>query len=447
MPPRTLSDWLAHIELMHPAAIEMGLERMLALRQRLGLAPSFPIIVVGGTNGKGSTCAMLEAMLAEAGYRVGCYTSPHLLSYHERVRIGRRDASDHALCESFAEVEQARGNGSLTYFEFGTLAAVNLFVRAAVDVAILEVGLGGRLDAVNAFDADCAVITSVDIDHVAYLGDTREAIGFEKAGIFRRGRPAVCADASPPVSLRAHAATIGAQLIEIGRDFDYVGDRLNWRFRRAGADPVVLPYPQLRGAFQLSNASAAIVALSQLRDRLPVPERALRNGLMKASVAGRFQVLRQYPTVIADVAHNPHAAAALAHNLKRSAGGGRSIAVFAMLADKDIDGVVEALKDHIDEWLVADIREPRGATAAHLARTLHAHGVSGCIGQFDRPALAYRHALEHLAAAGDEIIVFGSFHTVADVLREDLTAPVFGHTAFASTESSAERSPQGVLSV
>lgn len=434
MPPRTLSTWLSHIELMHPTIIEMGLERMWALKQRLGLAPSFPIIVVGGTNGKGSTCAMLEAMLAEAGYRVGCYTSPHLLSYHERVRIDRREASDQQLCGSFAEVEQARGDRSLTYFEFGTLAAMTLFVRAAVDVAILEVGLGGRLDAVNAFDADCAVITSVDIDHVAYLGDTREAIGFEKAGIFRRGRPAVCADASPPASLRAHAAAVGAELLEIGRDFDYLCGRLNWRFRRAGADPLVLPYPQLRGAFQLSNASAAIAALSQLRDRLPVPERALRNGLVNASLTGRFQVLRQHPTVIADVAHNPHAAAALACNLERSAGGGRSIAVFAMLADKDIDGVVEALKDHIDEWVVADIREPRGATAAHLARTLHAHGVGGWIGQFDRPALAYRHALEHVAAADDRIIVFGSFHTVADVLREELT-------------SSAKRSAQGVLSV
>ena len=447
MPPRTLSTWLAHIELMHPTIIEMGLERMLTLKQRLSLAPSFPIIVVGGTNGKGSTCAMLEAMLAEAGYRVGCYTSPHLLSYHERVRIDRREASDQELCESFAEVEQARGDRSLTYFEFGTLAAVTLFVRAAVDVAILEVGLGGRLDAVNVFDADCAVITSVDIDHVAYLGGTREAIGFEKAGIFRRGRPAVCADASPPASLRAHAAAVGAELLEIGRDFDYLCGRLNWRFRRTGADPVVLPYPQLRGAFQLSNASAAIAALSQLRDRLPVPERALRNGLVKASVAGRFQALRQHPTVIADVAHNPHAAAALAHNLERSAGGGRTIAVFAMLADKDIDGVVEALKDHIDEWLVADIREPRGATAAHLAQTLHAQGVSGCIGQFDRPALAYRHALEHVAAAGDRIIVFGSFHTVADVLREDLTSPAFGRTAIARADPPPERSDLGVLSV
>lgn len=429
MPPTTLSDWLAHIELMHPATIEMGLERMQALRQRLGLAPSFPIIVVGGTNGKGSTCAMLEAMLAEAGYRVGCYTSPHLLSYRERVRIDRHEASDQELCESFAEVEQARGDLTLTYFEFGTLAAVTLFVRAAVDVAILEVGLGGRLDAVNAFDADCAVITSVDIDHVAYLGNTREAIGFEKAGIFRCGRPAVCADASPPAGLRAHAAAVGAQLLEIGRDFDYVCGRLNWRFRRAGADPVVLPYPQLRGAFQLSNASAAIAALSQLRDRLPVPECALREGLVSASVAGRFQILRQDPTVIADVAHNPHAAAALAGNLERSsAGGGRTIAVFAMLADKDVDGVVEALKHHIDKWVVADIREPGGATAAHLARTLHAHGVGACIGQFERPALAYRHALEHVATADDRIIVFGSFRTVADVLRAEAATPAFGQS-------------------
>lgn len=421
MPPMTLNDWLARIEVMHPTVVEMGLERVQAVKLRLGLAPSFPIIVVGGTNGKGSVCAMLEAMLAAAGYRVGCYTSPHLLRYNERVRVDRREASDRELCESFADVERARGDVSLTYFEFGTLAAVTLFVRADVDVAILEVGMGGRLDAVNAFDADCAVITSVDIDHVAYLGNTRDAIGFEKAGIFRRGRPAVCADASPPASVRAHAAAIGADLLEIGRDFDFRCNRLNWRFRRTGAAPVVLPYPQLRGAFQLSNASAAIAALSQLRVRLPVPEGAIRAGLVSASVAGRFQVLRHQPTVVADVAHNPHAAAALAGNLDGLPAGGRNLAVFAMLADKDIGGVVEALKDRIDEWLVADLQEPRGASGADLARTLHSHGVGRCIGRFDRPGLAYRHALEHVAAPGDRVIVFGSFHTVADVLREEAT--------------------------
>lgn len=421
MPPMTLNDWLARIELMHPTVVEMGLERVQAVRLRLGLAPSFPIIVVGGTNGKGSVCAMLEAMLAAAGYRVGCYTSPHLLRYNERVRVDRREASDRELCESFADVERARGDVSLTYFEFGTLAAVTLFVRADVDVAILEVGIGGRLDAVNAFDADCAVITSIDIDHVAYLGNTRDAIGFEKAGIFRRGRPAVCGDPSPPASVRAHAAAIGADLLEIGRDFDFHCNRLNWRFRRTGAAPVVLPYPQLRGAFQLSNASAAIAALSQLRVRLPVPEGAIRAGLVRASVAGRFQVLRHQPTVVADVAHNPHAAAALAHNLDGLPAGGRNLAVFAMLADKDIDGVVEALKDRIDEWLVADLQEPRGARAVDLAQALHSHGVGRCIRRFDRPGLAYRHALEHVAAPVDRVIVFGSFHTVADVLRDEAT--------------------------
>lgn len=419
MPPMTLNDWLARIELMHPAVVEMGLERVQAVRRRLGLAPSFPIIVVGGTNGKGSVCAMLEAMLAAAGYRVGCYTSPHLLRYNERVRVDRREASDRELCESFADVERARGDVSLTYFEYGTLAAVALFVRADVDVAILEVGLGGRLDAVNAFDADCAVITSVDIDHVAYLGHTREAIGFEKAGIFRSGRPAVCADPSPPASVRAHAATIRADLLEIGRDFDFRCNRLNWRFHRTGAAPVVLPYPRLRGAFQLSNASAAIAALSQVRDRLPVPEDAIRAGLVSASVSGRFQVLRHQPAVVVDVAHNPHAAGALARNLDGLPAGARNLAVFGMLADKDIDGVVEALKDRIDAWLVADLEEPRGASAADLVRTLQSHGVERCIGGFERPGLAYRHALEHVAAPGDRVIVFGSFHTVAEVLREE----------------------------
>ncbi|BAL27061.1 bifunctional tetrahydrofolate synthase/dihydrofolate synthase [Azoarcus sp. KH32C] len=423
MNPKTLSHWLAHIERLHPTVIDMGLERVHAVKRALGLAPSFPVIIVGGTNGKGSTCAMLEAILAEAGYRVGCYTSPHLLRYHERVRIDRREASDRELRESFAEVERARGDLALTYFEFGTLAAMTLFVQTGVDVAILEVGLGGRLDAVNAFDADCAIVTSVDIDHVAYLGDTREAIGFEKAGIFRGGKPAICADAVPPESLRAHAASIGADLREIGRDFGYDTRRLNWRFQRSGADAVVLPYPRLRGAFQLSNASAAIAALDALHDRLPVPESALRSGLLNATVAGRFQILRHAPSVIVDVAHNPHAATALAHNLECSKTGGRTTAVFAMLADKDIEAVIGVLKGRIDKWLVADIHEPRGATAAHLTQALRVQGVDAPIDEFATPALAYRHALANVDSANDRIVVFGSFHTVADVLREEATSP------------------------
>jgi len=422
MPPKTLSDWLAHLERLHPQVIEMGLQRMHALRRALNLTPSFPLIVVGGTNGKGSTCAMLEAMLAEAGYRVGCYTSPHLLRYNERVRIDRREASDREICESFAEVERARGALRPTYFEFGTLAAMTLFRRAAVDVAILEVGLGGRLDAVNAFDADCSIITSIDIDHVDYLGDTREAIGFEKAGIFRRGRPAVCADPSPPASVRAHALAVGAELIQLGSDFDCLTGGLNWRFRRAGMEPLVLPYPRLRGAFQLANASAAIAALNQLRHRLPVPEHAIRSGLANAQVAGRFQLLRQFPTVIADVAHNPHAGAALAANLARSRIHRRTIAVFAMLGDKDIDGVIDAMTDHVDDWLVAGLRLPRGTTAGHLAQKLSARGVAAPVSEFDSPALAYRQAIANASAVGDRIVVFGSFHTVADVLQEEASA-------------------------
>ncbi len=422
MPPKTLGDWLAHLERLHPQVIEMGLERMHALKRALNLAPSFPLIVVGGTNGKGSTCAMLEAMLGDAGYRVGCYTSPHLLRYNERVRIDRREASDCELCESFAEVERVRGELQPTFFEFGTLAAMTLFVRAGVDVAILEVGLGGRLDAVNAFDADCSIITSIDIDHIDYLGDTRDAIGFEKAGIFRRGRPAICADPSPPPGVRAQAAAVGAELLQLGREFDYLAGRLNWRFRRAGADPLVLPFPRLRGAFQLANASAAIAALNQLQHRLPVPEHAIRSGLANAQVAGRFQLLRQFPTVIADVAHNPHAGAALASNLARSRRHRRTVAVFAMLGDKDIDGVIDALKNQIDDWLVADLRLPRGTTAAQLAHKLRAHGVAANVSEFDSPALAYRHALASASVMGDRIVVFGSFHTVADALQAEIDA-------------------------
>ena len=418
MSQNTLADWLAHVERLHPSTIELGLERVHAVRRTLGLAPSFALITVGGTNGKGSTCAFLEAMLVAAGYRVGCYTSPHLLRYTERVRIGGREVDEAALCASFAEVEQARGATSLSYFEFGTLAAMVLFARAGVDAAVLEVGLGGRLDAVNVFDADCAIITSVDIDHVDYLGTTREAIGREKAGIFRGGRTAVCADATPPSSLRAHAASIGANLLEIGRHFDYREAASDWRYQEAGAEALTLPRPALRGDYQLANAAAAITALRALHDRLPVAVEAIRAGLCRAAVAGRFQTLRADPEVIVDVAHNPHAAAALAHNLGTLPAASRTRAVFGMLADKDIEAVVALLRECFDEWLVASIDDARGAHARQLVAALSASGVQVPVRCFDSPASAYRHALNSQCGTGERIVVFGSFHTAAEVLRE-----------------------------
>lgn len=416
-PPRTLAQWLAYLEQLHPQAIAMGLDRVSQVAQALGLSPEFTIITVGGTNGKGSCCAMLEAMLLHAGYRVGCYTSPHLLRYTERVRIGAREAEDEVLCRAFARIEAARGETSLTYFEFGTLAAVMAFGEAGVDVAILEVGLGGRLDAVNVFDADCAVVASVDLDHQDYLGDTREAIGYEKAGIFRAGRPAVCADAEPPATLLTRAREIGADLMVIDRDFGYVAEPQQWRYWGPGGKRHGLPYPALRGAFQLGNAAACLTALDCLRVSLPVTAQDVRGGLLQAEVAGRFQVLPGRPQVILDVAHNPHAARALAANLASMPAGGRTLAVCAMFKDKDIAGVVAATLPHITDWLVADAEGARGASAAQFAAALMHAGASAPVTQYPNVAAAW-HAACKLAADNDKIVVFGSFLTVAAVMRE-----------------------------
>jgi dihydrofolate synthase/folylpolyglutamate synthase len=402
---------------LHPTTIAMGLERVTRVLGALALRPGCAIVTVGGTNGKGSTCAMLESVLHAAGYRVGLYTSPHLLRYNERVRIGRVPVSDAELCRAFAEVERARGDTPLTYFEFGTLAAMIVFLRARLDVVILEVGLGGRLDAVNAFDCDVAVIASVDLDHMEYLGETREKIAFEKAGIFRRGNPAVVAEPDVPQSMTDHAQQIGAHLLRIDRDFGCAGDGTQWRYRGPGGTRGGLPYPALRGEHQLRNAAAVLTVLDALRDRLPVSMLDIRRGLLETDVAGRFQVLPGRPTVILDVAHNPHAARSLAENLKRMGIFRETVAVFGMLRDKDIAGVVMAVKGQITRWLVADIRERRGATAAQLREALAAAGVAGDIIAFESAGAAFREACR-TATVNDRILVFGSFLTVAQAMAE-----------------------------
>ena len=414
--PLALGEWLRYIDRVHPLAIDLGLDRVAAVSRALGLRPSFPLITVGGTNGKGSTCAYLESILAAAGYRVGCYTSPHLLRFNERVRIDREQASDEALCRAFAQIESKRGHVALTYFEFGTLAAMLVFAQAKVDVAVLEVGLGGRLDAVNAFDADCAIVTSVDLDHVEYLGDTREKIAFEKAGIFRSGRPAICADADPPDSLLRHAGHVGARLIRIGREFGFAESDHDWSFQGPARDVVALPLPPLCGTYQLQNASAALAALDALHDSLPVSDSDIKCGLRDTTIAGRFQRLPGPPDLILDVAHNPHAARALAQNLARTHGEGRTIAVFAMLEDKDIAGVVAATKSQIDRWLVAGIEERRGASATTLRSIVFAQQVDRVLA-FDS-IVAALHGAREIASARDRIVVFGSFHTVAAAMRE-----------------------------
>ncbi len=428
--PNTLANWLTYLESLHPKTIALGLERVAQVKQRLKLDPNFPIIVVGGTNGKGSVCAMLESMLHAAGYKVGCYTSPHLLHYNERVRIGKQQASDAELCASFEKIEQVRGGISLTYFEFGTLAAMQCFIEHKVEVAILEVGLGGRLDAVNIFDNDCAVVTSVDIDHTDYLGDTREQIAFEKAGIFRSGRVAVFGDLDMPEKITAEALRIGASLWRLGQEFGFEVGRATpdaagiarptvdgqWNFFGPSGKRHALPYPALRGAFQLNNASAALAALDALKEKLPVSMEAVRRGLVEVQLAGRFQLVPGRPTLILDVAHNPHAARSLAQNLSNLPPA-RTFAVFAMLRDKDMAGVAQALDTHIDTWLVAGIAAPRGATTAELAQVLQDTGVRGDIQTFGNIAEALQHAY-NAAGENDRIAAFGSFYTVAEAMAE-----------------------------
>ena len=389
---------------------------MAKLRDRLALAPRFPVIIVGGTNGKGSTCAMLEACLLRAGYRVGCYTSPHLLRYNERVRINGAEASDSSLVAAFERVERARGDVSVTYFEFGTLAAVLLFLEAQLDVAILEVGLGGRLDAVNAFEPDCAVVASIGLDHMDYLGPTREHIGFEKAGIFRADKPAVVAEINPPASLVKHARDIGADLYLVERDFGYVAGDVQWQFWDWRGKRDGLPLPALRGMCQLSNASAALAALDSLRERLPVDMGAIRRALVEVELPGRFQVMPGRPLVILDVAHNPDAALRLAENLRRLERKGRRLAVFSMLKDKDIEGVITAMSDQIDEWFIAPLPGPRGADLERLRRAFGAAGSTAPVHSLASVGDAL-HRVREGAGPDDKILVFGSFYTVADALR------------------------------
>ncbi len=419
--PRTLPDWLSYLEHLHPSSIEMGLKRVDQVKTMLGLVPSFPVITVAGTNGKGSVCAMLEAILSRAGYRVACYTSPHLLRYNERVRINQQEAGDDDLCRAFDVVESARINCdlSLTYFEFGTLAAMQLFIQAGVDIAILEVGLGGRLDAVNTFDADCAVLASIDFDHMDYLGDTREKIGFEKAGIFRRGKAAICSELDVPVAVRQHASATGANFMHIDEHFGYSVDATSWSYWGPGGKRHSLPHPALRGICQLRNASACLVVLDAVRNDLPVSINAIRQGLLEVTLPGRFQVLPGTPVTVLDVAHNPAAARALASSLGNMGHYQKTYAVFAMLRDKDMAGVVQALKSQVDIWLVAGINAPRGASADEMMRMLESEGVTGAgdvTRAFPVPAAAYAYACEQ-AAKNDRICVFGSFHTVGEVLR------------------------------
>ena len=429
---RSLDEWLHAIESLHPQDIAMGLERSKVVADRLGLGPRLdgdtPVITVAGTNGKGSTCAMLESVLLAAGYRVGLYIKPHFLRFNERAHVNGAEASDAELIAQFEAVEAARSIEPavpLTWYEFTTLAILRLLSQARLDVIILEVGLGGRLDTVNLIDADCAIVTGIAVDHVDYLGPTRESIGFEKAGIFRAGRPAICADPDPPQSLIDHATSIGADLWLIGRDFNYAGDRQQWNFSGRGVRRASLAYPALRGANQLFNASGALAALAALGDRLPVPQQAVRTGLLTVDLPGRFQVLPGQPTLVYDVAHNPQAASALAHGLDGMGFHPYTIAIFGAMRDKDIEGIVAPLFGRVDRWFLCGLPLARAATAEQLASVLAyaqstrarpADEEAPEVRCFDEPAAAWSAASE-AAGPDDRIVVFGSFHTVAGVMK------------------------------
>lgn len=429
MTERTLDDWLAHCEHLHPKTIDMTLARTLAVRDALGLRFECPVITVAGTNGKGSTCAMLESILLAAGYRVGLYIKPHLVHFEERCRIGGRPVGANELLPHFAAVEAARGATTLTYFEFTTLAILRCLATAPLDVVILEVGLGGRLDAVNVIDADCAVITSIDLDHTEYLGPDRERIGYEKAHIMRAGRPAIVSDPLPPATVAAHAQAIGADLWLAGRDFNHSGDRQQWAWAGRGKRWHGLAYPALRGANQLVNAAGVLAALQALHERLPVPAQAVRQGLATVELPGRFQIVPGQPTLVLDVAHNPHSVAALALNLDAMGFYPRTHAVFGAMHDKDLDGVVQRLAPLVDAWYCTDLPLPRAATASALAERVRA------VLPPERPVTTHPSPSAALSAAlraadpADRILVFGSFLTVGGVLKEGLPRLGAMHTA------------------
>ncbi len=431
----TLEDWLAHCERLHPVTIDMGLDRVQRVAQRMGLAMGCPVITVAGTNGKGSTCAMLEAIYGEAGYRTGVYTSPHLVHFEERCRVQGEAVAADALLPAFAEVEAARlGQGgedsiSLSYFEFTTLAILRTLSRSGLDVAILEVGLGGRLDAVNILDADCAVITCIALDHMAILGPDREAIGYEKAGIMRTGRPVVVSDPVPPQSVLDRALEVGAELWRLGKDFHFAGDQQQWGWAmhpsHGGRRYAGLAYPALRGANQLVNASGVLAAIEALRPRLPVTAQAVRNGLAMVELPGRFQIVPGTPTLVLDVAHNPHSVAALAENLDAMGYYPTTHAVFGAMADKDLGAMLERIAPLIDRWHVTDLPLPRASSAAALAQLLDAHpatapgGKSRVAGRHATPLGALQAAVS-AADPADRIVVFGSFFTVGGVLQDGI---------------------------
>lgn len=413
----TLEEWLKWQESLHATEIELGLERVRQVADSLGLLkPPYAVISVAGTNGKGSSVSMLDRILREAGYSTACYMSPHLIRYNERIRINGVEASDAALCHAFERINTARGEISLTYFEFGTLAALDLACEAGVDIAVLEVGLGGRLDAVNILDADCALVTAIDLDHQNFLGDTRELIAIEKAGIYRPQRPAVCSDPNPPASLRKVARDIEARFAVFGEDFSATMHKDHWDWQAGNTHWSDLPYPDPFNRCQTQNAAGVLMVLHQLADRLPVTVEEIRRGLAGFRLNGRFQVLPGEYQYVLDVAHNAQAARMLLDNLKRLPCGGRTHVIVGMLRDKDRQGVFRVLNEIADSWHTISLTNNRGTSAEVLTREILALDTGKPVSTHDDMAAALA-AIRETANAADRVLITGSFLTVGAALR------------------------------
>lgn len=433
---KNLDDWLAHCLQLHPKEIDMTLARVQRLREAMGLQFEAPVVMVAGTNGKGSTCAMLESIALQAGYRVGLYIKPHLVHFQERCRVAGAPVEADSLLPHFEAVEQARGDLALTYFEFTTLAIMSRLAAEPLDLVILEVGLGGRLDAVNCIDADCSVITSIDLDHTEYLGPDRESVGHEKAHIMRAGRPVVVSDPVPPASLAAYASKIGADLRQLGQDFSYSGDRQQWQWVGRGRRFSGLAYPSLRGVNQLLNAAGVLAVFEALYERLPISAQAVRTGLALVELPGRFQVVPGQPALVLDVAHNPHAVAALAQNLDQMGFFPCTRVVFGAMADKDLAQIIGRISHLVDVWHFTDLDLPRAAKAEALAAQFEALRAAGTI-KTPAAVAVHRHAdpMQALSAAAaesdpaDRILVFGSFFTVGGVLKHGVPRLAAGKPA------------------
>lgn len=413
----TLVEWLDYVLAGHPEnVIELGLGRMKTMINRLQIAFDCPVITVAGTNGKGSTCAMLESIYRAAGCKTAMHTSPHMLRFNERACINGKEVEDGLLVEAFEEVERVRDGLPLTYFEFTALAILRVFQKACPDVVILEIGLGGRLDAINALESTASIVTTVGIDHEAYLGNTRDAIGWEKAHIYRKGHPAVCADPNPPRKLVQYAQALGADLILRGKDFEIeaLPEGL-MRFQMQG-QVWTLPVPALAGANQIDNAAGVLAIVASLLSKLPVSEEQIAEGLRSVRVTARFEKVQTDPDVILDVGHNPHAANVLSQNVRALKTQGKVIAVFGMLADKDMLDVVKIMSPVINEWFITGLPGPRGASAEMLRRVMLEAGVDGAnIHVCDEVADAFARAKRE-AAITDKILIFGSFVTVTAAL-------------------------------